>query len=166
MKMTPNEAKKLLQKLQSDKNILLQSIDKLATYDAAVTENAAELKPEFDLGVTIAQIQEIDGKIIALKYALNLFNSVTILGPCGYSVSEALIRLPILNGELRKWENLATALPKTRITSLRSSEIEYRYVNYSLEYVKNIFEQVRDEIATIQEWIDMIGATKTFEVEI
>lgn len=81
---------------------------------------------------------------------------------------EALIKLPILNMELKKWELLAMKQMKTRVKDSygRNKDIEYVYANYPLEYAKKKYEQYRDEIAEIQAELDRVDITETFEVNV
>lgn len=168
MKITLNEAKKMLLKLQSDKEFLLHRIDDLATYVAAVSENEEELRPEFSLEETVAEIEEIDKKIIKIHCARNRANNRMVLKPSGITIMEALIKLPILNMELKKWELLAMKQMKTRVKDSygRNKDIEYVYANYPLEYAKKKYEQYRDEIAEIQAELDRVDITETFEVNV
>ena len=97
MRITLNEAKKLLCKLQSDKDFLLRKIDDLSVYIAAVSENAEDVRPDFNLEEIVAEIEAIDKKIIKIHCARNRANNEIMLKTSGMSVMEALIKLPVLN---------------------------------------------------------------------
>ena len=66
----------------------------------------------------IAQIDEIDRKIITIRHAKSVFNNSVVMKN-GLTVGDNIIRLAILEREKSIYSRLATRQKKTRNTSLK-----------------------------------------------
>ncbi len=165
MIITSDGAKKLLEKLGQDKDILLQRINDDSTFVAAVTEDIESCRPEFDLKENVRGIFEIDKKIVKLRHAKNEFNNKEKLSN-GLTLGEGLVQLAILNRELGKFKDLSVKQKKVRNPYPTTKEIEYVYTNYDTAYAKEVYHYIQGEISRIQQEINLINATKTFEVDL
>ena len=167
--ITSDGANKLLKKLETEKQIVLNSIDDLSVYIAAVTEQPEELKPKFDFCESMKRLEDLNDKIIRLRHARNMFNLATKLKN-GMTIDQALIKLAMLNKYVEKIKNMSTRQEKSRVRSsgfsARSNEIEYQYINYNLDDAKGKYEEIVDEIMSIQEELNLINTTLVFDVDI
>ena len=163
--LTSDGANKLLKKLETEKQIVLNDIDNLSVYIAAVTEKPEELKPKFDFCESMKRLEDLNDKIIRLRHARNMFNLATKLKN-GMTVDQALIKLAMLNKYVEKIKNMSTRQEKSRVFSARSTEIEYQYINYNLDDAKGKYEEIVDEIMSIQEELNLINTTLVFDVDI
>lgn len=165
IRVTSDGANKIVRKLEQDKVILRDKIDRLSTFVAAVTENIEEVRPEFDFMKTIEEIEEIEYKIMKIKHAKTKFNVETTMSN-GYTVGENLVRMAELNTMKNTYERLATAQPKTRMRATGNKDIEYQYTNYKIADARKKFEEVRDEIAEIQKEINIINTSEKYMIDI
>ena len=167
--LTSDGANKLLKKLETEKQMVLNSIDDLSVYIAAVTEKPEELKPKFDFNESMQKVEDLNKKIMCIRHARNKFNIETKLKN-GMTVDQALIKLAMLNKYVEKIKNMSTRQEKSRVRSsgfsARSNEIEYQYINYNLDDAKGKYEEIVDEIMSIQEELNLINTTLVFDVDI
>lgn len=167
--LTSDSANKLLKKLEVEKQTILNEISDLSVYVAAVTENPEELKPEFDFNKSMKDVEVLNRKMISIRHARNIFNSETEIKP-GMTIDEALIKMAMLNKYANDIYRMSTRQPKSRVKSIgysqQSKEIEYQYINYDVTDAKNKYEEITNEIADIQEKLNLVNTTQTFEVDI
>ena len=168
IKVTSDAANKLIKKLEQEKGILTDKISKMSTFVVAVTENydqiKAEQEAEFNLNETIAQIDEIDKKIITIRHAKSVFNNSVVMKN-GLTVGDNIVRLAILEREKGIYSGLATRQKKKRNTSL-NKDIEYTYLNYNLEDAKKKYDSVYTEISEIQEELNIVNSSSEYKFEI
>lgn len=168
IKVTSDAANKLIKKLEQEKGILTDKISKMSTFVVAVTENydqiKAEQEAEFNLNEVIAQIDEIDRKIITIRHAKSVFNNSVVMKN-GLTVGDNIIRLAILEREKGIYSGLATRQKKTRNTSM-NKDIEYTYLNYDLEDAKKKYDSVYTEISEIQEELNIVNSSAEYKFEI
>lgn len=168
IKVTSDAANKLIKKLEQEKGIFTDKISKMSTFVVAVTENydqiKAEQEAEFNLNEVIAQIDEIDRKIITIRHAKSVFNNSVVMKN-GLTVGDNIIRLAILEREKSIYSRLATRHKKTRNTSL-NKDIEYTYLNYDLEDAKKKYDSVYAEISEIQEELNIVNSSAEYKFEI
>lgn len=168
IKVTSDAANKLIKKLEQEKGIFTDKISKMSTFVVAVTENydqiKAEQEAEFNLNEVIAQIDEIDRKIITIRHAKSVFNNSVVMKN-GLTVGDNIIRLAILEREKNIYSRLATRQKKTRNTSI-NKDIEYTYLNYDLEDAKKKYDSVYTEISEIQEELNIVNSSAEYKFEI
>lgn len=168
IKVTSDAANKLIKKLEQEKGILTDKISKMSTFVVAVTENydqiKAEQEAEFNLNEVIAQIDEIDKKIITIRHAKSVFNNSVVMKN-GLTVGDNIVRLAILEREKSIYSGLATRQKKKRNTSL-NKDIEYVYLNYDLEDAKKKYDSVYTEISEIQEELNIVNSSAEYKFEI
>ena len=168
IKVTSDAANKLIKKLEQEKGILTDKISKMSTFVVAVTENydqiKAEQEVEFNLNEVIAQIDEIDRKLITIRHAKSLFNNSVVMKN-GLTVGDNIVRLAILEREKGIYSGLATRQKKKRNTSL-NKDIEYVYLNYDIEDAKKKYDSVYAEISEIQEELNIVNSSAEYKFEI
>lgn len=165
MNITSDGAKKLLDTLEKEKQMIYQDINDLSTFVVATMESVDELRPEFDLEDCLNQLDKIDEKVLKIRHARNIFNTVTKL-PCGLTIDQTLVKLAQLNNRLTKYDNLASKQPKSRVSSYSSQVIEYRYTNYDITAAKERYKTITEEIHKLQEELNIVNATIAFEINI
>ena len=171
MKVTSALANKLLIQLKGEKDIYIQKEIDSNTY--VVSDGEEALIPEYDFLENNKKIEEIDIKIMKLKHAINLTNTLSKIEIEGktYSVDEILVRMAELNARMRFYDELRRKLPKERLDSRRyisrnnSNAVEYKYTNYKVEDAKAEFERTQKEIIALQLGLDKFNKTFEFEVE-
>ena len=171
MKYTSAQAAKLLRKLTEEKNALLISERKTSVFTAATTEDKEAVRPEYDYTATQAGITSIDKKIRIVKHALNLFNTQTVIPGFDITIDEALVYMPQLKERESKLSNMKQRLQKgERIGATtygrQSALIEYSYPNYMVEDAKRDYEAVVDELAKLQNALDLVNSTVELEINI
>lgn len=166
MLFTSDAAHKLIKKLETEKKSLKSIMLANETFIVATSEGDPELlRPEFDFKEAIEKINVLDEKIIKLKHARNVFNTTTIVGDTGLTVDQVLMKLPVLTQNSERYLSLSNQQTKKRISSYGDS-VEYRYTNYDIEYAKKLHEEMSTELIQLQEKLNLLNATVTFEVDL
>lgn len=172
MKVTSALANKLLIQLKGEKEIYTQRELDSNTY--VVSEGETPSIPEYNFLENNESIDEIDIKIMKLKHAINLTNTLSKIDVEGktYSVDEILIRMAELNQRMKFYDELRRKLPKQRLDSRRyisrnnSNAVEFQYANFKIEDAKSEFEKVQKEIIALQLALDKFNQTYEFDVEL
>lgn len=167
IKLTSDEAQKLISKLRTKESDLNQSMSNLSTYVAAIVEDPNELRPDFDFKSAVDEIENLDKNIIKIQHAKNQFNIVTVLPDLDMTIDEALVRLSHLNKMYSIYHRMASKQKKERNTSrLGNKDIEYIYTNYEPSDAKEIADKMLDEIHKIQKVLNYVNSTVSFDVDI
>lgn len=165
--LTSAAANKLLKALEDEKSYYLEMEADASIYVLAEGEKVEA--PEYDYEATQQRIDEIDEKIRKIKHVINGFNTTTYLEPLSITIDEALVQMAQLNRKKMKLDTMRKRLPKSRVKSdfyNRSNLIEYEYVNYEVSKVQEDYQQVCDQITSIQMALDLINQTKVFSVDL
>lgn len=166
MVVTPDAAQKLIKKYEEEKSLIQKNIDKFSTFVVAISEGDPEkLRPSFDLKQSLEELHKINDTIIRIKHARNIFNTHTLIPDLKITIDEALIRMAMLTKEYNKYSAMGNRQEKERQFSLnRSQDIEYSYTNYDIQYAKEVGRKMYEEILFIQEKLNLVNSTYTFEV--
>lgn len=170
MKMTSAYASKMIKKLTEDKEYWHRKENESSTYIAAVDEEP--VIPDYDYATVAQTIADIDNKIVTIKHAINVNNTVNrvVVGEAELTIDEILIKMAQLSKRKLFLDAMRKKEPKTRINSgvytSRKTAPEYEYVNYDIELVKEEYERIDSEIAAMQMALDKYNQTFEFEVEI
>lgn len=167
MLYTSNELQKKLDKLMDEKNKVQALLSKNTEFIASISEDVEVLKAEnaFDLKETLNEIEAYNTKIMKIKHAKNVFNSTYRL-PCGYTIDEAIIRMAVLSGLKNKLNDLSTKKSKERKSNGLMREPEYVYATYDIDFAKNAYQDLFDELQTIQNELNSVNATVQIEVDV
>ena len=79
MQYTSAEANKLLKKLNDTYQALLYEEEQSSTFLAAMGEDLETLRPEYDYRGTQEALHKLEENIIAVKHAINIFNTTHTL---------------------------------------------------------------------------------------
>lgn len=165
MRITSDEANKILKKLDDEKRILFQDIDNRATFIASVSEDAEKLRPEFNFVDALKKIDEIDAKMLKIKSARAKFNTEMHL-TSGLNIGEALVRMSILNNRIGTYRKYAIMQEKARNNFSNNKEIEYIYTNFNHEDAVKKYQSVQAEVLEIQRELNVLNATELFDVDV
>lgn len=164
--ITSASANKLLRSLEDEKAFLLSMEEAAKEYTLA--ENETLQKPDYDYKATAARLKELDDTIRKIKHHINIFNVTTILPNFQITIDEALVKMAQLNRRKETLDIMRKRLPKFRKTDYYSHTniIEYIYLNYDLEDVKEDYQKISEEIMQLQLELDTCNQTKTFEIDL
>lgn len=167
IKITSDAADKLIDKLNSDIDELIEDIKNRAVYTAAITEDEKELAPSFDFCDSIKQIELLEEKIIKLKHARAVFNTTAMVYN-GMTVDMCLTRMKMIMNQKGLFDKYARRLPKERVVNRISSakEIEYMYTNYKISDAKKKALSLQDELFEIRKALNVVNSSVEFEVDI
>ena len=160
--MTSAELNKELKKLQAERSQLIEQEELASMFLAATTENAEELRPEYDLQATNAALEEKEKKIREIKHRLNVFNSTFMVEELGMTIDEVLVYLPQQSERVAKLAKMAKHMPRQRYIEQygsRTNIIEYEYANYSPADAKRLYETAQAELARAQIALDKVNTT-------
>lgn len=168
MQCTSAEANKMLKKLYQDRADLLQQETESCTFTAATVENLEDARPAYDYGDTQQKLLAIEKKVRAIKHAISVFNLTQEVPGTGMTIDQVLVYLPQLSDRKTKLSAMKQRQVKKRIASFDSNSnfIEYSYTNYDPEQAAKDYEITSAELGKIQNALDIINATVSFEINI
>ena len=139
-----------------------------ASKEYTLAENETLQKPDYDYKATAARLKELDDTIRKIKHHINVFNVTTILPNFQITIDEALVKMAQLNRRKETLDIMRKRLPKFRKNDYynRTNIIEYIYLNYDLEDVKEDYQKISEEIMKLQLELDTCNQTKTFEIDL
>lgn len=168
-KMTSAYANKIIKQLEEEKGYWITRERESMTYQATVDEEP--FIPDYDYEAVSATLAGIDEKMRKIKHAINL-NNITnsvLVGDEMMTIDSILIKMAQLNNRKSVLDMMRKQLPKSRVNVAfygKTTAMEYQYVNYDLEKVKEDFEKISEEIVTMQIALDRYNQTYEFEVDI
>lgn len=162
MLMNSDSANKLVKQLESARGTLLAQERQVITY--SFLQGEEPFKPPYNFTETQEKLGKLNEVIVALKHAINVFNTTTKLPDMDLTVDMALVRLPILTGMVSKLESMAGMLEKTRQTNIAAKAAEYTCRNFDGEEAKRAFLAAQEERKAIQQALNTVNMTETFEV--
>ena len=169
MQYTSAQANKLLKKLQDAHHDIERKEFLSKEYLLSTDENADDVRPEYDFLKTQNELDTIERQIRAVKHAINLFNTQTVIPEFNMTIDEMIVFLPQLNAKKNKLSNMKSVLPKIREQSMShksSGLVEYRYANYDIAEAEQEYEKVCDMLSRAQVALDTINNALTFEIDI
>ena len=168
MKYTCAEASKILRKLNEDLKVLRSKEVKGYRFTAAVDEDLESARPVYNYIQTQNDQRRIEAKIRKVKHAINCFNIETLIPEFNMTVDEMLVYIPQLSERKKKLTEMASFLPKERVSNgyQATKIIEYTYTNYDLEKAAEDLTLVSDELARAQTALDVINNQGQLELEL
>lgn len=167
MEYTSAEANKLLKKLNDTYQSLLYEEEQSSTFLAAMGEEPETLRPDYDYLEMQVKLKELERKIMAVKHAINLFNTTHTLEGFGLTIDQALVYMPLLSSRVQKLAEMKARLPKAREKQERYSGvniIDYRYINYDRSTAADDYEKAFDELCRLQTALDAANNAERFEI--
>ncbi len=165
MMLTSAEAAKLLRRWNEELTALEERENVSREFVASTGEDLEMVRPEYDYAEMQAAMGELEEKIRALKHALNLFNTKTVVPEFGMTIDQLLVYMPQLSKRKMKLSQMAAKLPLSREVRYNSNLVEYRYANYDPAQAKADLEAVTDELSKAQTALDTLNNTKRFSFE-
>ena len=167
MQYTSAQANKILKKLAEERERLLSLERAGKVFIAATTEDKESARPEYSYKDTKKALAKIEADIRVIKHAINVFNTTHFVEGFDLTVDQMLIYIPQLVERKYQLSQMAQALPKQRLTSNgRTNLIEYQYVNYDIDSVKQDYAAISEELSRAQVALDCLNNTETFSFSI
>ena len=160
------EAAKILRKLNEDLKVLRAKEEKGYRFTAAVDEDLESARPVYDYLQTQEEQRRIEAKIRKVKHAINCFNINTMIPEFDMTIDEMLVYIPQLSEREKKLTEMASFLPKERVSNgyQATKIIEYTYTNYDLKKAADDLTAVSDELARAQTALDVINNSGQLEI--
>jgi len=166
--ITSAMAAKHLKKLNDQREALLNMEEKAKVFTAAIQEDVESVRPAYDYAATQKEIAGLDAKIRKLKHTLNCFNATYVIPELEMTIDQVLVYIPQLTAQKNKLDTFRSKLPKERKESYgrNNAIIEYEYANYDIAQAEADYAAVADELARVQNALDLANATVKFEAEL
>lgn len=162
MKVTVDMAFKKLQQIQTEILSLRRYRSDNCEWQTEDSKKEED-RPSFDFGKNWAEIQAKFQQVLKIKHAINEFNTTHVVYG-GMTMDQTLVYMAFLNDELRKLDLMRQQTDRKRLPIRGTTIAEYRFINYSLDEVKERYEAVENEIAEIQSAINRINVTQEIEI--
>ena len=167
MQYTSAQANKLLKKLNEEHERLLSLERAGKLFIAATTEDKESARPEYSYQDTKKALAKIEADIRTIKHAINVFNTTHFVEGFDLTVDQMLVYIPQLVERKYQLSQMTQALPKQRLTSNgRTNLIEYQYVNYDINAVKQDYAAISEELARAQVALDCLNNSETLSFSI
>ena len=167
MKMTSAQAAKELRKLNEQHDAMLKMETKSREFIAAIQEDVETVRPAYDYTTHQTELAELEGKIRALKHAINAFNISQEVPGFGMTIDQMLVYIPQLTARKKKLDYMRKKLPKERDDpgyGRNNNLVEYQYANYDIALAETDYQKTVDELSAAQNTLDQVNATIEFEV--
>ena len=167
--LTSAQAAKLLRKWNEELTALKDREEISREFVASVGEDLEQVRPDYDYAAVQEAIGALEGKIRALKHALNLFNANTEVPGFGMTVDQMLVYIPQLSQRKIKYSDMMSKLPKARETGAaytRGNIIDYRYANYDISAAEKDYSEAADTLGRAQTALDVVNNTLTMEIDL
>ena len=169
MKLTSQEAGKMLKKLNEKVQSLLLMEQKSCSFLASVGEDPETCRPDYDYASVQKEIQELELQVRRLRHALNVFNTTHVVPGFEMTIDEMLVYIPQLTKQKGKLDAMKSELPKSRVEPRYGSAqnfIDYKYLNYSVKTVEEDYERVSAELSKAQTALDLVNSTECFDIDL
>ena len=169
MKLTSQEAGKMLKKLNEKIQSLILMEKKSASFLASVGEDPETCRPEYDYKAVQKEIQGLELQVRKLRHALNVFNTTHVVPGFEMTIDEMLVYIPQLTKQKEKLDAMKSELPKSRVEPHYGSAqnfIDYKYLNYSVKTAEADYERVSTELSKAQTALDLVNSTESFDIDL
>ena len=170
MEYTSAEANKLLKKLNDVHQARLYEEEQCSTFLAAMGEEPESLRPEYDYTATQEKLRELEEKIVAVKHAINLFNTTHTVPGFSITVDMALVYLPFLSARVKKLGEMKARLPKARENhdgyAGYGNLVDYRHINYDRFEAAKDYDAAFDELCRLQTALDTVNNSEKFRIDL
>ena len=170
MTITLDTAFKMVKQL-NEKIVELRKIRYQRQFFISEESKVEDERPVFDLIENANEIMATTKKLIALKHAINEFNSsfyITIDDE-HITIDSALVYLSVLSSEKMPLADLRFAEETVRANSRVASGtviVEYKYRNFSANDAKKLYDEIDKKIIQIQSALNLVNVTQEIEVDI
>ena len=168
MRVTSAYANKILKQLNEEKEYWLNREKESMIYTASADEDP--VIPDYDYDDVSGRLTQIDMKICKIKHAINQSNINSVVEIYGeeYSIDSLLVRMAQISKRKMMLDKMRKKMPKSRIGDdyySRKPFVEYRYVNYDIEQVKNDYDEISRLLFEMQLKLDEHNQEVEFEIE-
>ena len=160
--ITSKEAKNILRRLEMELNNLKNKESENHKFCAAVGEDIEDLRPDYDFKTINNEMKNLNKSIMELKHKINAFNIMTYVGDTGLTIDQVLVRMPQINNRIYTLDIMRRRQPKVR-RGITGSVIDYEYTNYDPSEVDLEYQELMNELDSLQEALDLTNNTVTFE---
>ena len=159
--MTSAQANKQLKELQLKRRQILAEEQETCKFVAATTEDVETVRPDYDFQFVQLDLDVVERNIRELKHRINVFNTTYMIPELGMTVDQVLVALPMLNDQVNKLRRMAGCVEKRRNSSFgsRSNLIEYEYINYDRNQVREEYDKRAKDLADMQIALDKANTT-------
>lgn len=169
MEYTSAEANKLLKELETRIDSLKSREKKSSFFNAASTEDPETLRPAYEFEETQKQLEALEKDVRIIKHAVNMFNVThTLPGYDDMTIDQALVYLPQLTGKVKKLKEMASALPRERVTDSYYGRniIDYVIANYDIAAAERAYHEEQEKLMKLQLALDAANSDEKMELEI
>ena len=169
MKLTSQEAGKMLKKLNEKIQSLLLMEKKSCSFLASVGEDPDTCRPEYDYAAVQKEVRELELQVRKLRHALNVFNSTHVVPGFEMTIDELLVYIPQLTKQKEKYDSMKSELPKSRVEPRYGSAqnfIDYKYLNYSVKDAEADYDRVSAVLSKAQTALDLVNSTESFDIDL
>lgn len=164
MQYTSAQANKILKKLMEEHERLLSLERAGKFFVAATTEDKESARPDYSYEDVKKALAKIEADIRIIKHAINVFNTTHVVEGFDLTVDQMLVYIPQLTERKYQLSQMTQALPKQRLTSNgRTNLIEYQYINYDMDAVKQDYSDISEELSRAQIALDCLNNSQTLD---
>lgn len=159
--MTSAQAMKQLKELQLKRRQLLEEEKETCHFVAAVTEDIESVRPDYNFQFTQLDLDVVEKNIRELKHRISVFNTTYMVPELGMTIDQVLVALPMLSERVNTLRRMAGTQEKKRasVYGSRSNIIEYEYINYSRDQVREEYDKLTKDLADMQIALDKANTT-------
>ena len=127
------------------------------------SEGEEPIPQEYDFAKTQSRIADLNEKIARIRHAVNRFNAETVVAGYPFTVDEALVRISMMAGELKKLADMKNLPSVSRKAGYSNVEIARR--NFDIDEVLKKWSDTTREINRLRAALDLTNLTSTIEIE-
>lgn len=166
---TSAEAAKLLRKLSDELDSIARREEQSREFLAALGEDIESARPAYNYAETRDKIEALEAKIRALKHAVNVFNTTTVVPETEMTVDRVLVLIPQLTKKCGKLWEMMNKLPKVRESAggfgRNNTLVDYRYANYDIAEVERDYYKCKERLSRAQLQLDLVNSTLPIEID-
>ena len=164
MKLTIDEASKLIKTIREELNYLSSVESNCATY--SYFEGEEPIVPEFNLTAHQEAVDKFNTSIEKIKHEINKFNCSYVLPNAGITIDVALVRMAVLTSRVAVLTSMRATPPKRRTRTLRDARSEFTETNYTTEEIESLYTKASAELTLIRSEINIANVNNTIEVDV
>lgn len=159
--MTSAAAMKQLKELQLRRRQILEEEKATCSFVAATTEDINAVRPEYNFEFTQLDLNVVESNIRELKHRISVFNTTYLVPELGMTIDQVLVAMPMLSERVNTLRRMAGSQEKRRASAYgsRSNLIEYEYINYSRDQVREEYDKLSKDLADMQIALDRANTT-------
>ena len=159
--MTSAQAMKQLKELQLKRKQILEAEKDTCHFLAATTESVEDVRPEYNFQFTQLDLDVVERNIRELKHRISVFNTTYLVPELGMTIDQVLVALPMLNERVNTLRRMAGMQEKRRAVAYgsRSNLIEYEYINFDKDQVREEYDKLSKDLAEMQIALDKANTT-------